>query len=259
MSVVASSFLGGGGATRTGITVHLDAAAALALRLMERHDLTDWTLVFDNAKTRAGVCRFDTKRIGLSQPLTRLHSDAEVRDTILHEIAHALVGPDHNHDDVWVRKAREIGCSGERCVSPTAPRVEGDWVGTCSAGHVVTRHRRPERVLSCPICAPQFSTKALFGWTYRGQPAPMHPVYLAEMAQLDRPLVVAAGERPEPGALIQHRAVRACLPVGTPVVIDATGPLAGQCGRIFKRGRTRYQVLTASGVISVHAISVRPR
>jgi hypothetical protein len=237
--------------------VHLDAAAALALRLIERHGLRDWTLVFDNAKTRAGVCRFDTKQIGLSQPLTRLHAEAEVRDTILHEIAHALVGPGHIHDEVWVRKAREIGCSGTRCVSPGAPQLEGDWVGTCPAGHTTTRHRRPERVLSCPECAPQFSTVALFTWTYRGQPAPMHPVYLAELAQLSGPLTVAGA--PEPGALVQHRSVRASLPVGTAVVIDDAGPLAGQSGRIFKRGRTRYHVLTASGVISVHAISVRRR
>jgi hypothetical protein len=239
--------------------VHLDAAAALALRLMERHGLPGWTLVFDNAKTRAGVCRFDTKQIGLSQPLTRLHAEAEVRDTILHEIAHALVGPGHTHDDVWVRKAREIGCSGTRCVSPGAPQLEGDWVGTCPSGHTTTRHRRPERVLSCPACVPQFSAQALFTWTYRGRPAPMHPVYLAELAQLGGSLAVAAGGVPESGACISHRSVRASLPVGTAVVIDGAGPLAGQSGRIFKRGRTRYQVLTASGVISVHAISVRRR
>ena len=87
----------------------------------------------------------------------------------------------------------------------------------------------------------------------------MHPVYLAELAQLARPLTAAAGVAAEPGALIAHRSARAELPVGTPVVIDAAGPLAGRSGRIFKRGRIRYQVLTAAGVISVHAISVRRR
>jgi hypothetical protein len=251
--------LGGGGAKGSGIAVHLDAAAALARRLMERHGLDGWTLVFDNAKTRAGVCRFEPPQIGLSQPLTRLHDEAEVRDTILHEIAHALVGPGHSHDSVWVTKARAIGCSAMRCVSSTAPRVEGDWVGTCPAGHVLTRHRRPERVLSCLACGPCFSTGAVYSWTYRGEEAPMHPVYLAELAQLGRPLTAAVGRSAESGALIEHRSGRAHLPVGTPVVIDAIGPLAGRSGRIFKRGRTRYQVLTSSGVISVHAISVRVR
>ena len=40
------------------------------------------------------------------------HADIDhIRDTILHEIAHALVGPCHGHDAVWRQKAREIGCT----------------------------------------------------------------------------------------------------------------------------------------------------
>ncbi|HQK32467.1 MAG TPA: SprT-like domain-containing protein, partial [Phycicoccus sp.] len=75
--------------------MQMDQALGLARRLMFEHDLTGWTVVADRAKTRAGVCRFAKRQIGLSRPLTELHSEAEVRDTILHEIAHALVGPEH--------------------------------------------------------------------------------------------------------------------------------------------------------------------
>ena len=35
-------------------------------------------------------------------------------ESLLHEIAHALVGRKHNHDAEWKAKAREIGCTGER-------------------------------------------------------------------------------------------------------------------------------------------------
>lgn len=105
--------------------MRLDAAATLARRLMDEHGLTDWDLVFDNAKTRAGVCRPGRREIGLSQPLTKLHADDEVRDTILHEIAHALVGAEHRHDAVWRQKAVEIGSSGERCVSSIAGELSG--------------------------------------------------------------------------------------------------------------------------------------
>ena len=113
-------------------------ALATGRRLLREHGLHDWSIVADRAKTRAGVCRFAKRQIGLSAPLTTLHSDDEVLDTILHEIAHALVGPQHGHDAVWRAKAREIGCSGERCVSSDAPRVPGDWVGRCPAGHEKT-------------------------------------------------------------------------------------------------------------------------
>ena len=112
------------------------AALALARGLLAEHGLDDWRVGLDRAKTRAGACRFARREITLSAPLTRLHSEAEVRDTILHEVAHALVGPSHGHDDVWRATALRIGCSGQRCVPADAPRVEGPWRGTCPRGHV---------------------------------------------------------------------------------------------------------------------------
>ena len=39
--------------------------------------------------------------------------DEEVKNTLLHEIAHALVGPGHRHNRVWRQKAREIGCDAK--------------------------------------------------------------------------------------------------------------------------------------------------
>ena len=34
---------------------------------------------------------------------------SDIRDTLLHEIAHAIVGPGHGHDAVWQTAARRIG------------------------------------------------------------------------------------------------------------------------------------------------------
>ena len=154
-------------------------ALATGRRLLREHGLDDWTIVADRAKTRAGVCRFTKRQIGLSAPLTTLHSEDEVLDTILHEIAHALVGPQHGHDAVWRAKARQIGCSGERCVSSDSPRVPGDWVGRCSAGHEKSRHRAPARLMSCGECS-RASTRATCspgptGAARRRSPARMPP------------------------------------------------------------------------------------
>lgn len=179
----------------------LAAARSLGLALMAEHRLTSWRLEFDRAKRRAGVCRYDRSVIGLSEPLTRLHSEAEVRDTILHEIAHAIAGPRAGHGPLWREVARRIGCSAQRCVPAEAPRVPGAWVGVCPAGHTSELHRRPVRVRSCSTCLPgRFSVDHILEWTHHGQPAAMHPRYVAELAQIDRLAdqlrAIAAGSRP---------------------------------------------------------------
>ena len=151
-----------------GESVDLNEAASMGRRLLDTHGLHDWSLVFDRARRRAGICRAARREIGLSAPLTALHPEDEVRDTILHEIAHALVGPRHGHDEVWRAMAVRIGCSGQRCSSEDAPTIDGDWVGTCPAGHRVTRHRRPERPAACRTCSPRFDVAHLLTWTHRG-------------------------------------------------------------------------------------------
>ncbi|MBK9476209.1 MAG: SprT-like domain-containing protein [Tetrasphaera sp.] len=160
------------------------AALGLARALLREHGLTGWRVSLDRAKTRAGACHFGSRTITLSRPLTRLHSEAEVRDTILHEIAHALVGPQHGHDALWRATAQRIGSTGTRCLDPSTPRVQGDWRGTCARGHEVVRHRRPRRVVSCAKCCPTFNRDHLVTWTYRGRVVAMSDAYLAEFARL---------------------------------------------------------------------------
>ncbi len=160
------------------------AALGLARALLREHGLTGWKVSLDRAKTRAGACHFSSRTITLSRPLTRLHSEAEVRDTILHEIAHALVGPQHGHDALWRATAQRIGSTGTRCLDPSTPRVQGDWRGTCARGHEVVRHRRPRRVVSCAKCCSTFSRDHLVTWTYRGRAVAMSEAYLAEFARL---------------------------------------------------------------------------
>ncbi|MFI7546778.1 SprT-like domain-containing protein [Actinoplanes sp. NPDC049599] len=218
-------------------------ARELATGLMAQHKLTGWRLVFDNARTRAGVCRSDRKEIGLSRHLIGLYSPEQVTETVLHEIAHALVGPRHGHDRVWRTVAQRIGCSGRRCMPDDAPKVDGAWEGTCPAGHRTTAHRRPVRVRSCLGCAPRFDPAALYTWTHRGRPAPMHPRYEAELARIRAP-------RPEPAPVP--------LAVGDRVRLTGGGRYAGLAGTIVKRGRSRYQVQTRAGMLSAAFTLVQP-
>ncbi|MGB3186059.1 MAG: SprT-like domain-containing protein [Ornithinimicrobium sp.] len=166
-------------------------AAALGAGLLAEHGLAEWHLVFDNARTRFGVCRPRRREIGLSRRLTLLSSAEQVRNTVLHEIAHALVGPQHGHDAVWRAKAVEIGSDGKR-TDAVPEGAEGSWEGRCAAGHTVRRHRRPRRVGSCLVCSRDFDLGAIYSWTHQGGPAPMLPAYEAELAQLRRRYGAAA-------------------------------------------------------------------
>ena len=110
-----------------------------------------WRFGFDLAPARAGVCHYSPKRICLSVTFCQRAAPSEVEDTILHEIAHAIVGPRHNHDAVWKAAAQRIGCTGDRChrVEHTAAR----WVGECGCGGRWFRHRLQRRMRHNRICA----------------------------------------------------------------------------------------------------------
>ncbi len=220
--------------------MELTAAYDMARALLDEHGLASWTLTFDRAKTRAGVCRGARREIGLSAPLTRLHPVEEVRETVLHEIAHALVGPDRGHDAVWRRKVSQIGGSPRRCVNADAPRPTAPWLGVCAAGHEVQRHRRPERPTTCGRCSATFTVDHLVEWTYHGQPAHMHPNYDAELER------------------IRRGAAPVVLPVGSPARITAPGEFAGRVGTVVKRGRTRYHLRLPEGLVRVVFAGVEP-
>lgn len=155
-------------------------------RLLRLHGLADWELVFDRARTRFGVCRPARRQIGLSRSLTVLSTPEAVRNTVLHEIAHALVGAEHGHDDVWRARALAIGSDGTR-TDDLPDGAQGPWQGRCPAGHTVNRHRRPSRVASCCACSPRaFDPTAIYVWAHRGQPAPMLRGYQVELVQIQR-------------------------------------------------------------------------
>ncbi|MGN0064780.1 MAG: SprT-like domain-containing protein [Nocardioides sp.] len=210
----------------------LDDARRLAVDEMTRHGLRGWTFAYDRAKRRAGATHFADRRITLSRELTGLHDEAEVRQTVLHEIAHALVGPRHGHDATWRATALRIGSNGQRCLARDTPTVSGAWVGVCPAGHQTDAHRRPVRVKACRQCTGEFAER-VFSWTHHGRAAPMHPQYEEELAAL------RAGT------------LRVRFAEGSRVRITAHGRWHGAQGVVVKRGRTRYHVQTGRHLLTV--------
>jgi predicted SprT family Zn-dependent metalloprotease len=128
----------------------LRGVAERAAALLARHGLAAWTFAFDGAKRRGGACHFARRRITMAAGFAVAADPAEVEDTLLHEIAHALVGQQHHHDAVWRAKARAIGCSARRChtVSFSEPALVARCANGCFA---VGRHRRRSR-MRCRRC-----------------------------------------------------------------------------------------------------------
>ncbi len=110
----------------------ISSTANQADRLLKAHNLSDWRFTYDHARKRAGSCTYAAKLITMSEQFCLKADEAAITDTILHEIAHALVGEEHGHDAVWQATAMAIGCSAERthCLNFSSPKY----------------------IVSCPVC-----------------------------------------------------------------------------------------------------------
>ncbi len=151
----------------------------LALELMNIHGIgkLGYTFKFDRSLTRFGSCFWgrrnsnDEKYISLSKHLVLINDIEQVRDTILHEIAHALT-PYEGHNKTWQRKAIEIGCNGKRCYNSygseevNQPAELFKYIATCVNGHAHYRNKKPKqgRLQSCSICSKSFDTRYILRW-----------------------------------------------------------------------------------------------
>lgn len=154
----------------------LRKAETLALQLMAQHGLCadptwdfakrngwagsnprSWTFSFDDSYRRFGVCRLSQRKIGLSRKLVALNDEHEVRDTILHEIAHALAPRGAHHGPAWKAVCVRIGAKPVRCYSSDdVTTVAAKWQGTCpTCGKVWGRLQVPRGVYSCK-CRPRY-------------------------------------------------------------------------------------------------------
>jgi len=139
----------------------------MAQQLIALHLDDSWSFAFDHAKRRAGLCNYGEKRISVSRYLSARYDDETNRQTLLHEVAHALAGAAAGHGPLWRRTARGIGYTGGTTHHGEPANDLAPWVGVCPAGHTAYRHRRITRATSCAKCAPTFDERFLFQWRRR--------------------------------------------------------------------------------------------
>jgi predicted SprT family Zn-dependent metalloprotease len=142
----------------------LSAAQSLANEMLQQHGLSrQWRFVFDRAVRRFGNCNYRRKTISLSAKLTQLNDEAIVRDTILHEIAHALAPRNAGHGEKWKTIARSIGCNAQRCYGDDVVTPKQKYIGKCPNCATTIRRNRKKR-LSCARCDRKYNPAHLFVW-----------------------------------------------------------------------------------------------
>ena len=150
----------------------LDEVKTLARSLMDKHGLIQWRLSLVSAKSWAGQCvygqwnlnpRYSWGRIDLSIEHMEAFDEPEVRETILHEIAHALTEK-RGHGKEWKAVARRIGSTAKRTVSHDAPTIKSRYKAVWPNGHEFARHRLTESLKhsSCSGCTKKFDSRFMF-------------------------------------------------------------------------------------------------
>ena len=126
--------------------MELLTARHLANELLEQYGLKakGWRFAFDESKSRFGSCHYRIKVIFVSRIFCLVITDEKLRDTLLHEIAHALC-PGEHHNEVWRRKAISMGCNGERC---------GDITKEAASALLLQKFKKAihNYQLTCPEC-----------------------------------------------------------------------------------------------------------
>lgn len=135
----------------------LHDAHRLALELMEKHGLRDRSKKFYafgwfNSVRTLGRCSDTYQKIELNAKAVLISDEASVRETILHEIAHALRGCRYGHDRQWQLTALSIGSTGARlCNDPKA--IPAKYAVVCKHCGILRGSNRMLRIAK-KICVP---------------------------------------------------------------------------------------------------------
>tara|TARA_R110000824_G_scaffold342892_2_gene529368 strand:- start:129 stop:605 length:477 start_codon:yes stop_codon:yes gene_type:complete len=118
----------------------------LVVDLLKKHGLREkgWTFAVSRGKNILGSCAYRTKTIKISKYLIQLGTDEEVRETVLHEVGHALAGGKAGHGHLWRLKCRQIGLTNpKQYKADISYDVPHKVTVDCSVHGVIDkRHRR---------------------------------------------------------------------------------------------------------------------
>lgn len=81
----------------------------LTRTLLRKQGVNDFIIGFNTNRTRLGVCKHHKRTIEYSELIFKHLERDEIVQTIIHEVAHAAVGPGFGHGPIWQRKYAAMG------------------------------------------------------------------------------------------------------------------------------------------------------
>lgn len=113
-----------------------------------------WKVEVGQAKTQAGICFYDRRVIRISLYIANLMGEDELKETILHEIAHALAGAEAHHGSEWKKWCITIGARPEATFK-LPDDVEYKWEMKCQNHGIQGKRHRRRASRVCRLCAKQ--------------------------------------------------------------------------------------------------------
>ena len=103
-------------------------ALNLARTEMKKWELNGWRVEINpRLKRSLGRCIYRTKTIDLAAEYVTMNNEAEVLDTIRHEIAHAKAGGKAGHGPEWRMWCRLVGAKPQRLADPGVKAAKHPW------------------------------------------------------------------------------------------------------------------------------------
>lgn len=144
----------------------LSYAIELTEEILKMLDVKGWSIGYHNSRKRVGTTNYLWQSISYSRELIPAMPMEAIKDTVLHEIAHALT-EGTGHTLSWRETFIALGGSGERYAKGVDPeKASYKWKGTCPAGHTVWRNRLSKglKEASCGNCSREFSPEHKLTW-----------------------------------------------------------------------------------------------
>lgn len=127
-----------------------------------------WRTCFTKADNFLARCYYDEKRIQINVIMLQSVSEADYMQTVLHEIAHALIGPGFGHGPEWINKAKEIGLSDPvACIKGNFSIDKGRSLKPTEVKEKRVFHRLDKQCPQCGKKAEEIASAMLGGarWT----------------------------------------------------------------------------------------------